>query len=364
MARTWDPRLNQISDLAYSGNTEQAAALAQSYLKENPEDPNAYFMRAMVYDWKRNLSDGPGEDLKEKSYQLYKKGNQIAFFLWEKNPDNPDALIDLGNSYILLGRIMTDQGKWFRAIMTAKKGPKHLEKALALAPERTDGLMTLGVFHFVADNTPPAAAPFKKLFGIKGSETEGLRELKKALTGNHPFKNDALVALYYMHFNFDKKYTEAAKYVDLLAQKFPDNPQWPFAKAEIAEKQNKALAITAYLEVVDWCEQKHPNRCAKKYLYDSLYRAGMLAKVQKRYDEAMAHLQKSIATGLTDHPHQHAQALIWMGEMSTDPALAYGYYRKAAELKGVPKELNGTAKERLAKICEEPAPGAVKVCKS
>jgi hypothetical protein len=315
LARDWDERLQQISQLAYQAQLAEAATLAEAYLKENPNDPNAYFMRAMVYDWERNLGDGDPDSLKEKSYQLYKKGNQIAFFKWEKQPKNPDTLIDFGNSYIMLGRILSDQGKWFRAIMTAKKGPKHLEKALSLEPDRRDGLMTLGIFNYVADNTPPAAGPFKKLFGISGSETEGLKQLQGALKGDHPYKNDALVALYYVHFNFDKNYPKALSFVNQLAQKFPQNPQWPMARAEIIEKQDKARGITAYLEVVEWCQQKPHPPCAKKFIYDSYFRAGRLAKELNQREKAKTYLKHAIASGLSARPGQHEEARRWLEEL-------------------------------------------------
>lgn len=314
-ARSWDGRLQQISELAYQAQLDEAADLAETYLKENPTDPNAYFMRAMVYDWERNLSDADPEALKEKSYELYKKGNQIAFFKWEKDPKDPDELIDLGNSYIMLGRILSDRGKWFRAIMTAKKGPKHLEKALRIDPSRKDGLMTLGIFNYVADNTPPGAAPFKKLFGIKGSESEGLKQLKRALSGKHPFINDALVALYYVHFNFDKNYPKALNYIKQLAENFPQNPQWVLARAEIVEKQDKAKGEAAYVKVVEWCQDQPAVPCPKKFIYDSWFRAARLAKEQNKNQEAKSHLKKAIAAGLIARPNQHAEALQWLAEL-------------------------------------------------
>ncbi|MDX1387347.1 MAG: hypothetical protein R3257_07125, partial [bacterium] len=111
-SRSWDPRLLQISDLAYQGQIQQAAVLADQYLQENPQDPNAYYFRAMVYDWERNLTDKDPEALKDKSLQYYKEGSNLAFHLWNKDRENVDKLIDIGNGYIFYGRILSDKGSW------------------------------------------------------------------------------------------------------------------------------------------------------------------------------------------------------------------------------------------------------------
>lgn len=354
-ARTWDPRLSQVSDLAYQGNIQQAAKVADQYLQENPQDPNAYYFRAMVFDWERNLTDKDPEILKDKSLKFYKKGSNLAFHLWNKDRENVDKLIDIGNGYIFYGRILSDKGSWFRAIMTAKKGPKHLEKAIQLDPKRTDGLMTLGTFHYVADNTPKAAAPFKKLFGIRGSREMGLQELKKSITGNHPFHNDGIVALYYVNMEFDKNYPEALHYLELLESKFPDNPKFVMLKAEVWEKQDKQKGLEGYLGLVEWCNQK-PGVCPKKFRYEAFYHAGRLAMDLQQNSTALSYFQKSIQAGLARNPALHAHALLWSGNLSPSPEKSLDFYRRAKDLPGSPKPVRKDAKKAQKALCSVETP--------
>lgn len=359
IAQNWDPQLLEVPRLAYEGSYKKAGVLAEQYIQAHPNDPKGYMVRAMVYDWERILTAKPSKPIKKKTVEFHKKANQLAFQRWHKNKNNVDALIDLGNSYIFLGRAYTDLGSTLRAVLTAKKGPKHLEKALEKDPNRVDGLLALGVFHYVADSTSKSLSALRGLLGIKGSKSEGLSELQKASSHTHPFQNDAIAALFYIHDEYEKNYPRALDYLIQLESQFPENPKWQTLRAEVYAKQDKAKGLKGYLDVLDWCRAKE-NRCIDKFYFVGYYHAGRLAKELGQDGQSKEYLSQALKVAPATESKSRANALVLLGEMekkSGHLALALESYLKAKQVKGIGKKQKKSIQRSIKELCSiDPPP--------
>src|SRR5215471_15983268 len=117
-SKEYDPRLLQSSKLAYQGNWREAEALIQQYLAENPMDPNGLFVKGVVLEWKMGLDGEKWWEAQRKMLEVYQEANDMAFQLWNRDQENVDRLIDLGNSYMFLGRKYSDNGSWLKAVLT------------------------------------------------------------------------------------------------------------------------------------------------------------------------------------------------------------------------------------------------------
>lgn len=360
-AKEWDPRLLQASEQAYQGNYPSAHELVLSYIEEYPQDPNGYMVQGMVFDWERNLTSKPRKEFFYKTIAAHKKAYKLAFQAWHKNPDSVDALINLGNSYLFLGRVYIDLGSNLKAVLTAKKAPKHLEKAQKLAPDRVEGLVALGVFHYVAGNTPGFLSAFKGLLGIKGDKEQGLKEVKLALTKEHPYKNDGLVALYHINQEYEKNYPLALVYLDQLEAQFPENPKWQTLRAETIEKQDKDMGMLQYLSVPIWCEN-HADHCDIKFPFLGYFNAGRLAWETGKNKMAREYLIKAISIAPTTYGKNKAEALYWVSlidvEMGNNEA-AIEKLRQVAKTKGVSKKIKNSSKKGLTLLCaDKPKPAS------
>jgi len=356
--KIFPPELIQAVQLAYSGNYKKAGTLAEIYIQNNPGDPNGYMVRGMVFDWERILSSKPGIPLKEKTAEYHKKANQIAFQIWHRNQDDVDALIDLGNSYIFLGRAYSDLGKGLKAVLTAKHGPKHLKKALGKNPNRTDALTALGFYNYIADSTPKHLAAFKSLLGIKGSRSEGFKQLQRAATVPHPFQYDALVALYYICDKFEEDYPQALNYIQKLKEIFPENPKWQFLVAEFLENQDTVKGIKGYADFIVWCKAGK-ERCSDKFYFLAYFRSGRIAKQLGQSEGAKDLLNKALTFAPESHIKSRAEALILLAELEAESgnlALALKNYRRADELNEISKSQKTQIRHSIEKICQEDPP--------
>ncbi len=361
-AKEYDPALSEASRLAYEGKVQQAEPIINTYIQNHPEDPNGLFIKVVVLDWKARFNAEPLEPAQQRMLEISKQANDLAFQNWHKNPDNIDALIDLGNSYIFLGRKYADVDSWLKAVLTAKKCQQHLEKALKLDPNRVDGLMALGGFHYFAGNTPPGAAPFKTLFGIKGTKTQGLTEVKRSIQGKHPFVLDAKYALFYITFDNEKNYDEALRLLAELDAELPENPELKFKRAEVYEKQGKLKGAEGFLALAQWCEGK-PGRCHPNYLFLAYYHAGRLLKDEGQNEKAKTYFAKALPFDAHLYPNLTAEALYWPGLIEQAEGkvdLAIEKFQKAKSIPGVHKKLRKEIEQSLEVLCK--AEGASQKC--
>jgi antitoxin component HigA of HigAB toxin-antitoxin module len=354
-AKQWDPRLLQASRLAYQGNYQQAESLIDTYIQEDSEDPNGLFIKATVLEWKATLTAQPEKPAQQKILEIYKEANQLAFQNWNHDPENVDFLIDLGNSYLFLGRKYAETGSLFKAVLTAKKCQRHLEKALKLDPTRVDGLLALGAFHYLADNTPKELAVFKAILGIKGSKTEGLAELQKALTGDHPFTIDTQFVLLFIYMDYEKNYDQALKILGELEKQFPENPEMKLKRARIYEKQDKLKGANGFLSLAQWCEQKQ-ERCHQNYLFQAYYNAGRLFKDLEQNSKAKELFAKALNHDAHLYPTLTAEAFYWPGlidQAEGNDSEALKKFKQAQSISGISKKFKKEIEQALESICKK-----------
>jgi len=353
-SKEYDPRLLQSSKLAYQGNWREAEALIQQYLAENPMDPNGLFVKGVVLEWKMGLDGEKWWEAQRKMLEVYQEANDMAFQLWNRDQENVDRLIDLGNSYMFLGRKYSDNGSWLKAVLTAKKCQKHLEKALKLDPNRVDGLLALGGFHYVADNGPKALGPFKALLGISGTKAQGLAELKKSLTQQHPFFYDTQMVFIQLYYDLEKNYPEALNALSVLEKEFPDNPEFKFRRARIYEKQDPKKGIEEYLKFAQWCETQR-EKCHTNYSFLAYYDAGRLSMGLKDSAKTKLYLAKALQYDTQVDTQLTAQALFWPGLLEKEEgnsAAALEKFQKAEKVPGISGSLKKQIEGELSELCK------------
>ncbi len=135
-AREWDPRLLESSQLVYQGNAAQADKVIEEYRAEYPLDPNGYFVKGVILEWRAALEGRNPAGVQREIVKLYEKAADNAFQLWNQDQENVDRMIDLGNADIFLARKYADVGENFKAVLTGKKCQKYLEGALKKDPNR------------------------------------------------------------------------------------------------------------------------------------------------------------------------------------------------------------------------------------
>lgn len=360
-ARDWDPRLLQASQLIYQGEAAKADAVITEYMGDNPVEPNGYFVKGVVIEWKAALEGRDPAGVQREIVKLYERASENAFQLWNQDQENPDRMTDLGNAYIFLARKYADVGENLKAVLTGKKCQKYLEGALKKDPNRTDGLLSLGGFHYLAGSSSPALSGLKGLLGIKGTKEQGLAELKKSLNGNHPFVNDTYYALMFVNMDHEKNYDQAFYYLGELSKKFPNNPELKYKRGVIAEKQEKVQGAQEFAAFAKWCEA-NAESCNKTYLFLASFHAGRLFNDVGQKSLAKEYFSKAAATQSLVYPQMAVQALLWPANIELAEGQAQGAVeklKKAREIQGASKSMRKEIDEKLSEACK-PENAAVK----
>lgn len=352
-AKDWDPRLFEAPRLAYSGDYQQAEKLIDEYIAQYPEDPNGLMIKATVLDWKATVLGRP-ESENPNTLLLYKKANDMAFHRWNADQKNIDKMIDLGNSYILFGKKHADMGHAFKSAMTTKKAQKHLEEAIKLDPSRTDALFLLGAFHYMADSVSSALAPFKGLLGVRGTKAQGLAELKKSLTTNHPYVLDTKWTLIYIYTDMEKNYPEAIKIVSEFETLFPDNPEMVRKHAQADAMHDKAQGALSFVKQAQWCEAQG-DKCNKFYIFSGYVDAAQIYQNLGQVDKAKELLAKSAGQDNKLDPSFTAKAQYLAGQIANAEgrhAEAIEQFSKAKAIPKIPKKLKKEIEGSLEKVCK------------
>jgi len=278
----------------------------------------------------------------------------MAFQLWNRDQDNVDRLIDLGNSYMFLGRKYSDNGELLKAVLTGKKCQKHLEKALKLDPMRVDGLLSLGGFHYVADNAPKSLASFKALLGISGTKAQGLAELNKSLTQQHPFYYDTQYIFVYLYADLEKNFPEALNALSVMEKEFPENPEFKFRRARIYEKQDPKKGLDEYLKFAQWCEAEK-GKCHNVYSFYSYYNAGRVSRDLHDGAKAKLYFAKALQYDPQTDSRLTAESLYWPGLIEKEEgntAGAHEKFQKALKVPGIPNPLKKEIEGALSETCK------------
>jgi len=354
LAKDWDPKLGEASRLAYQGNTSQAEATIDAYIQAHPEDPNGLFIKGDVLDWKAILTFQP-ESFHRQVLGIYQKANTLAFQNWHQNPDNVDALIDLGNSYVFVARKYSYLDSWMKAGLTARKCQGPLEKAIRLDPSRLDALFSLGGFHYFASNATNVPGIIKFLLGIKGSKAQGLAELKQAVTGDYPFVIDAKYGLLHIYFEYEKDFEGALKILRDFQAQFPENPELVLRQAEIYDAQDHLKGANGYLYLVQWCEAKK-DRCHPEYLFLAYSNAGRLFQGLGQNEKAKENFALALSHDLHLDSTKTAENYYGSGLIDTaenQNAAAMEKFENAKSTPGIPKKLKKDIEEAIKSLCKK-----------
>ncbi len=264
------PQLQQAIDLTYNAQFAEAESTANAYIAGHPADPVGYMVRGTSLDWKQKVLN-LRKSLDGRVLEDYKKANDMAFHQWEKDPDNLEKMVNLGNSYMYLSKKWLDQGKKSRAGLILKKCQKHMNEAISKEPRYYEAYLANGLFNFYAANIPPGLSIIASILGISGNESLGLQQMQIAANNPNALQADALFVLTYAYGQTKKNYSMAQKYLDQLIVTYPKNPFFLHLKGEYAYRANLYDQSRADFDAFFAFCNAHAGACAKVYEFLAHY---------------------------------------------------------------------------------------------
>jgi tetratricopeptide (TPR) repeat protein len=267
-------------DHFYSLEYDRAIAEFERLRADDPSNPEWQNQVALGYFYKELLLGGALEgDLFDASNKFFKtkkfpldvaldnsfhQANQRAIQICEaslkKNSSDREALYACGVAYAARA---THEGLIERSAMNflgnARRANDYHTRLVRANPRRYDGYLIPGLYDFVLGSLP---GPVKVLFffaGLTGDKQRGMHLVENVSEWGDGAKHDARILLAVM-YRREKRYADARRTLELLAETFPRNYIFPLEIASLYRAADEVPeAIRAYEHVVAQSNAGTPN---------------------------------------------------------------------------------------------------------
>jgi hypothetical protein len=253
------PEASEAIHLMYSGQPDQAVALARKLETSRPEHPLGYLIEADILWWKiyckwserkYNTIDAwshtrPADSDDDADLALADKVTRLAEASIAKL-DTAEMELYAGLGYASRARLL---GLRYQKMPVARAGVearKHLLRCLELDPTMADAYLGLGLYNYYVDTLSTLAKILRFFMGIPGgSKTEGLRQLETASTKGQLTQMEARFNMAKSLRNYDLDYSRAAQAAVPLISAYPANPIFLLLAGDIERKlgHNEAAAM-------------------------------------------------------------------------------------------------------------------------
>lgn len=283
------PQATEAIHLMYSGQPDQAVALAHKLETDWPQDPLGYLIESDILWWKiyckwserkYNTIDAwshsrPADADDDADLALADKVTQLAEASIAK-ADTAEMELYAGLGYASRARLL---GLRYEKMPVARAGVNaraHLLRCLELDPNMADADLGLGLYNYYVDTLSTLAKILRFFMGIPGgSKAEGLRQLETASSKGKLTQMEARFNMAKSLRNYDRDYARAAQAAAPLLTAYPSNPIFLLLVGDIEQKLGHNDAAAAKYRAAAAAPEGDPA-CA--------------AQVQKLAREALASL--------------------------------------------------------------------------
>ena len=212
----------------YSLDYPTAQKNIQEVFDTYPDHPFAHFGNAMIawsrYEYEFETSD----DKQRKVFEKILDDSIAGIKRWLKNnPDDPNAYMGLGALYGLRALFSMRNRNWVIAYFSGRRAINNLEKSLELDPSYYDAFFGLGIYQYFAGTLPTVIKVLAKIVAIKGDPDEGVRQLNLARQ-KAMFTSDSakLILIEVQNTRGSKFYNpqKSLEFIRELRAKYPTNP--------------------------------------------------------------------------------------------------------------------------------------------
>jgi tetratricopeptide (TPR) repeat protein len=263
------------------------------------------------------LTKPHGEPLDPKVQDRVKQLSDQALALSQarlnQNPNDVDALYARGVTRGMRATYMGIAEKaWFASLRGAVGARHDHERVLELDPNYVDAEVVVGTHLYIVGNLNWPTKMAASIVGISGNKQKGLEYLRRASTEAHSeVASDAQIILA-LFLRREQKYDEALQLVGRMQAEFPRNF---LVAAEYAHLLNAAGhgpdAISAYRKVLAGCRSNIYSGCRIEV---PSYGLGEALRGQHQYQEA-AEAYEVAASSSDKDPNLRQKATLAAGEM-------------------------------------------------
>lgn len=277
-------------DQIYDGNFAMADATINAYIAAHPQDAAGYLMRGISREWNQSVND-KGKSLNSQIAADYEKARVLSLSAWEKDENNLDKKVMVGNAYMYVAKKQLDMGHKLIAGNSLKKAKNLMLEVLEKDSSKADAYFAIGIFNYFSANVPAGFKWLAALLGFTGSRAKGLEYIQKAASVPNLSQGDAAFMMVYIYKNKEKNHNTALTYNLQLREKYPNNPLFLFDEAELFwHKSNFPSCVESLNEFLTYCVS---HACAQHKKFLAHYYLTKIHLDEKAYAKANEHLKKA-----------------------------------------------------------------------
>jgi tetratricopeptide (TPR) repeat protein len=209
----------------FRGEWEKSDSLVDIQLKNNPDNPKYYFLKAYVGFYSRYL--GPSRMTRDQSIDLIHEYAWKAIEVGRKLPPSVETKFYLGCAYGLLCRANMMRQEYWLAYWNASESKTLLQQVLNEDNTVDDACMNLAIIEYF-----PAAAitgfrySLAYMAGMGGSKEKGLQYFERTAEKGILFQDEATFALTIVYRAGESNIDKAAETWKKLHTKYPTNQNY------------------------------------------------------------------------------------------------------------------------------------------
>jgi len=230
----------------------------------------------------------------------------------QDNPNDVDALYARGSTRALHATYIGIAEKaWFAALRSAVAARRDNERVLELDPNYVDAKVIVGTHLYIVGSLSWPMKVAASIVGLSGSKQKGLEDLRQATASPHTdVASDAKIVLA-LFLRREQKYGEALQVVNSLQNEYPHNFLMATEYAHLLNAAGHGQdAIAAYRKVLAGCRSNAYNQCRIEI---PAFGLGEALRGQKDYAAAAEAYELAASNG--NDPDLKQRATLAAGQM-------------------------------------------------
>lgn len=329
--------IRQIYNIKFADAEKTFRGIMADY----PNHPSGRFFLAMIDWWKIML------DFDNESYDdiFFAKLEDVIFQcdkILEKDPNNVDALFFKGGAIGFRGRLRANRDSWIKAVDDGREALPIVNRAYQLDPKNKDVQLGFGIYNYYAAVIPDKY-PFVKplmIFFPSGDKAKGIAQLTDAAYNGKYSMIESRYFLMQLYYQFEENMIKAEEYADLLANEFPDNPQFERYEGRINVRQgDMTKALKVFHDVYDKCNKKQFGY-GQNTRREAAYYLGYYMKLKDDVDSAITYFKESVQISKKIDKEENSgflvNATLYLGmlyDLKNQRSTAVTYYKELLDLR-------------------------------
>lgn len=277
-----------------------------------PAPPEACdLVRASAVWWRIQLD--PFDKSRDAEFERRVDAVIAATTRWaEREPRRAEARFFLGAAYGARVQWRVLRGERLAAARDGKRIKENLERALALDPSLRDAYFGIGMYRYYADLVPTVLKFFRWLLFLPGGDRErGLAEMQKAREEGTLLRGETDFQLHLVYIWYENRVDEALALLDDLRGRYPHNPLFVQAAAEIHEvyRHDRPASLDTWRRLLNLARA---GRVALPAASEARARVGIAEALDALHETDYAIEQLRLVTGAAPRAPYGIAARAWL----------------------------------------------------